>query len=124
MKSGGTTRCLTPIFLNSSALEYSFFLHHSRRTGRTSSTRARTASHHIHFARTLSEGAETVGQGDDHVAAEGVVAHFLMVVGCIRDGQVLGLVEDIVAAEGECELVFEEKLLDVDIDHDLVLLRS
>ena len=65
------------------------------------------------------EVAEAVCERGDDVAAEGVVEHFAVVVRRIGDAQLLRLAEDVVAFHGQRELLLEEVLLDLGVQHIL-----
>ena len=65
------------------------------------------------------EVAEAVCERGHDIAAEGVVQHFAVVVRRIGDAQLLGLAEDVVALHRQGELLLEEVLLDLGVQHVL-----
>lgn len=71
-----------------------------------------------------SEITETISQGKDYIASEGVVYDLLMGIGVIGNRKVLRLAENIISLEGESAFVIEKKFGDLRIHYDLVLLRS
>ena len=77
-----------------------------RRTSEATAARTARTAHGVTVHRT-----EAPGQGNDDVAAQGVVEHLGVVVRVVRHHQVLGLAEDVIALYGQGHLPLEQQFL-------------
>ena len=68
------------------------------------------------------EIAEPVCKGQDYIAAESIIHRFLMIVGLVGDIKVLRLSENVICLQSKGELVLEQKLGNLGIQHEFIFL--